>query len=171
AIERVGNPVELLRNSLYPAFEFPITPEFTNWRSEQAAWRETCALFDQSHHMTDLFISGSGACRLLSEFGVYTFHNFAPGKAKQYVSANQDCYFIVDGILFYLGDEQFDLVGNPSVINWVEFQAKTGRYDVTIERDDNSARRKGPPKLYRYELQGPRTGPFFEELTRAPVPD
>src|SRR5262245_59228616 len=89
AIERVGNPVELLRNSLYPAFEFPITPEFTNWRSEQAAWRETCALFDQSHHMTDLFISGRGAFRLLSDFGVKTFQSFAPGKAKQYVSANQ----------------------------------------------------------------------------------
>jgi len=32
--------------------------EFTNWRREQKAWRETAVLFDQSHHMVNLFLSG-----------------------------------------------------------------------------------------------------------------
>lgn len=171
AIQRVGNAVELLRNSTYPAFEFPVKPEFTNWRSEQAAWRETCALLDQSHHMTDLFISGPDALRLLSEHGVNTFANFTPGKAKQYVATNVEGYYVGDGILFYLDEESFDLVSNPSVSNWVQFHAETGGYDVSIERDDNSLRRHGPPKLYRYELQGPTAGALVEQLISGPLPE
>ncbi|MGH9291826.1 MAG: aminomethyl transferase family protein, partial [Acidimicrobiales bacterium] len=39
AIERVGNPVDLLRNSPALPYTFPVAPEFSNWRSEQLAWR------------------------------------------------------------------------------------------------------------------------------------
>ena len=171
AIQRVGNPVELLRNSQYPAFEFPIAPEFTNWRSEQMAWRESCVVMDQSHHMSNLFINGPDALRLLSEHGVNTFKNFGPGMAKQYVAVNEEGYYVGDGILFCLEANSFDLVANPSVINWVEFHLERGKYDVTAERDDNSNRRQGPPKLYRYELQGPQVGPLVEKLTGRALPD
>ena len=54
-INEVGSPVELARNSQIGPYVYPAVPaEFSNWRDEQVAWRETCALFDQSHHMTDL---------------------------------------------------------------------------------------------------------------------
>ena len=79
AIARAGSPVELMRNSAFPPFEFPVPSEFTNWRSEQAAWRETCALLDQSHHMTDVFIGGPDALRLLADFGVNSFESLCPG--------------------------------------------------------------------------------------------
>jgi glycine cleavage system aminomethyltransferase T len=171
AIQRVGNPVDLLRNSTYPAVEFPIKPEFTNWRSEQAAWRESCALLDQSHHMSDLFIAGPQSFQFLADHGVNTFESFVPGKAKQYVAANQEGYYVGDGILFYLDDESFDLVANPSVVNWIQFQAESGDYDVSVERDDNSNRRAGPPRLYRYEIQGPTAASVVEKLTNAPLPE
>jgi vanillate/3-O-methylgallate O-demethylase len=29
----------------------PVPAEFSNWRDEQRAWRESAVLFDQSHHM------------------------------------------------------------------------------------------------------------------------
>ena len=46
-----------LRDSQIGPYVYPMVPsEFSNWRDEQRAWRETCALFDQSHHMTDLTI-------------------------------------------------------------------------------------------------------------------
>lgn len=170
AIQRVGSPAELLRNSHYPAFEFPITPEFTNWRSEQMAWRETCVLMDQSHHMSNLFISGPDALRLLSEHGVNTFAQFAPGMAKQYVAVNEEGYYVGDGILFRLDEERFDLVANPSLINWVEFHLQHGDYQARAERDDNSNRRPGPPKLYRYEIQGPNAGPLMEKLIGRSLP-
>ena len=56
-----GNPVDMLRNSQIGAYVYPVVaPEFTNWRDEQRAWRETCVLFDQSHHMVNLFVEGTG---------------------------------------------------------------------------------------------------------------
>ena len=61
AIQAAGSPVELARNSQIGPYVYPKVPaEFTNWRDEQAGWRETSALFDQSHHMTDLYVEGPG---------------------------------------------------------------------------------------------------------------
>jgi glycine cleavage system aminomethyltransferase T len=172
ALARVGSPVELLRNLAFPPSTFPVKPEFTNWRSEQRSWVETCALLDQSHHMTDLFISGPDALRLLSDVGVNTFANFGVGKAKQFVAVNPDGYLIGDAILFHLEEELFDLVGHPMVIDWVTFNLERGNYEATVERDDNSAvRPSGPPRLYRYELQGPTAAALIEQVGAAPLPD
>ena len=56
---RPGLPVEFLRNCPGSTDRLPrVAPEFSNWRSEQHSWRETVALLDQSHHMTDLFLTG-----------------------------------------------------------------------------------------------------------------
>jgi vanillate/3-O-methylgallate O-demethylase len=170
AIQRAGSPVELLRNAQYPAFEFPVTPEFTNWRSEQQAWRDAVVLLDQSHHMSNLFITGPDAFRFLNEHGVNSFAGFTPGMAKQYVAANSEGCFIGDGILFYLDHESFDLVANPTIINWIQYQLGVGGYQASAQRDDNSNRRQGPPKLYRYELQGPQAQPLLERLIGGTVP-
>jgi vanillate/3-O-methylgallate O-demethylase len=171
AIRRVGSPVDVVRNSPGRPHVFPVAPEFTNWRSEQTAWRESCALLDQSHHMTDLLVSGPDALRLLSDFGVNSFAGFTEGRAKQYVAVNAEGYLIGDGILFHLPGGVLDLVGLPTVINWVQYNAEVGDYDVELERDDNSLDRVGPPKLFRYELQGPTSPAILEQLTGAAVPD
>jgi vanillate/3-O-methylgallate O-demethylase len=172
ALARAGSPVELLRNLAFPSSTFPVQPEFTNWRSEQRAWLETCALLDQSHHMTDLFVEGPDALRLFSDLAVNSFANFGPGKAKQFVAVNPEGYLIGDGILFHLEENSFDLVGHPMVIDWVTFHLERGDYKATAERDDNSAvRTSGPPKLYRYELQGPTAAAIVEQVSGGPVPD
>jgi vanillate/3-O-methylgallate O-demethylase len=172
AIQKAGGAVELLRNSPYPAYEFPVNPEFTNWRAEQAAWRTSCALLDQSHHMDDLFLSGPDALKLLSDHAVNTFKNFARRSAKQYVATNDDGHMIGDAILFHMEDGRFDVVGNPSVINWLLFHLERGKYDVTAVRDENSTRRKsGPPALYRYEIQGPTAAALMQKVTNGPLPN
>lgn len=172
AIQRVGSPVELLRNSSVRPHTFPVAPEFTNWRSEQASWRTSCALLDQSHHMTDLYIKGPDAEKVLRDFGVNSFENFTPGKAKQYVAVNSEGYLIGDAILFHLEDDVFDVVGHPTVPNWLQYQIEIGDYDAVVERDENSFDRvSGPPKLYRYELQGPTSTGLLEKLTGGPLPE
>jgi vanillate/3-O-methylgallate O-demethylase len=171
AIRRVGSPVELLRNSQIRPHTFPVTAEFTNWRTEQRAWRETCALLDQSHHMTDLYIKGPDALQLLKNVGVNSFEDFGVDKAKQYVAVDPDGYLIGDAVLFHLEDELFDLVGHPMVLDWVQYHAETGDYAVTTERDDNSFdRREGPPKVYRYELQGPTATDVLEKAIGHALP-
>ena len=94
-LQDVGSPVEMARNSQIGPYVYPAVPaEFSNWRDEQVAWRETSALFDQSHHMTDLQIEGPDTIKLLSHLGVNTFENFAVNKAKQIVVCNPDGYVI-----------------------------------------------------------------------------
>jgi vanillate/3-O-methylgallate O-demethylase len=156
-LQTVDNPVDLVRNSQIGPYVYPaVAAEFTNWRDEQVAWRETCALFDQSHHMTDLYIEGPDVIRLLSDLGVNTFKNFRVDKAKQFVACNEDGYVIGDGILFHLDVNKVNLVGRPSAHNWVQFHAETGDYDVTIDRDERTAANPtGRRKLYRFQTQGP----------------
>src|ERR1700722_13192506 len=95
ALKTAGSPVELLRNSQIGPYAFPVVrAEFTNWRDEQRAWRATCALFDHSHHMTDLCVEGRDALKLFSDLGVNTFKNFKINQAKQFVACNHNGYVI-----------------------------------------------------------------------------
>src|SRR5699024_2736401 len=134
AISAAGGIIPALRNAQAAPAIFPVTPEFTNWRSEQKSWRESVAFLDQSHHMTDLFIKGPDALKLLTDTGVNSFAKFAPGKAKQFVAVNYEGYLIGDAVLFYLEENSFDLVGWYMVIDWVQFIAETGGYAFPVAR-------------------------------------
>ncbi|WP_448006831.1 aminomethyl transferase family protein [Agromyces bauzanensis] len=177
AIERVGNPVELLRNQNWPAFTFPVAPEFTNWRDEQRAWSTTVALMDQSHHMTQLFLGGSDLIELLSSISPNTFATFRAGVAKQLIAVNKDGYLIGDGILFYNSDgrEGRVLIGHHLLIDWVRFNAEKAEAagkDVHHRLEANSHMRGGvDPTFYRYELQGPEANTVMEKLFGGPVPE
>jgi len=46
-LDGAGNTVELLRNSQLGAYIYPVVPaEFTNFRREVIAWRDTAVLYD-----------------------------------------------------------------------------------------------------------------------------
>ena len=172
ALQAAQNPVELLRNSQIGPYAFPVVPsEFTNWRDEQRSWRETCALFDQSHHMTDLHVSGPDALKVFAALGVNTFEGFRVDTAKQFVACNHDGYVIGDAILFHLAESSFNLVGRPPAINWVQYHVETGGYDAKAERDERSLVNKGTRKSYRYQVQGPNALKVMERATGKPVPD
>jgi len=165
-----GNPVTMLRNSQIGPYAFPVVRhEFTNWRDEQQSWRETCALFDQSHHMSDLYVRGPDAVRLMTDLGINTFKNFAVDKAKQFVACNENGFVIGDAILFYLDKNELVLVGRPPAINWVHFHAQTGDYNVEVERDERSAESDGRRKVYRYQVQGPNAHAVMEKATGTPL--
>jgi vanillate/3-O-methylgallate O-demethylase len=172
-LKAAGNPVELARHSQIGPYVYPKVPaEFTNWRDEQVGWRETCALFDQSHHMTDLYLEGPDVIKLLSALGVNTFKNFAVNKAKQFVACNHDGYVIGDAILFFLDENRLSLVGRPSVHNWVQYHAETGDYDVRVERDERTAANPtGRRKLYRFQVQGPNALRVLEQANDGPLPE
>src|ERR1700752_1738751 len=155
AVQAAGNPVELLRNSQIGPYAFPVVRhEFTNWRDEQRSWRETCALFDQSHHMSDLYIEGPDAVKLLSDLGVNSFKNFKVNQAKQFVACTHDGYVIGDAILFYLNENKFNLVGRPPAHNWLQYNVESRGYKASAERDERSAVNQGRRKTYRYQIQG-----------------
>jgi vanillate/3-O-methylgallate O-demethylase len=171
-LQATGNPVKVLRDSQIGPYAFPVVrPEFSNWRDEQRSWRETCALMDQSHHMTDLYIEGPDALRLLSNLAVNSFKGFRINQAKQFVGCNEDGYVIGDAILFYLDENLFSLVGRPPASNWVQFHAETGGYNVKTERDERSAVNQGRRRTFRYQLQGPYALKVMEGVIGKAVPE
>src|SRR5690242_19205008 len=85
-LKTAGNPVDMLRNSQIGAYIYPVVPpEYSNWRDEQAAWRNSCVLFDQSHHMVDLYVEGPDALKLLANLAINSFAKFPVNRAKQFV--------------------------------------------------------------------------------------
>jgi vanillate/3-O-methylgallate O-demethylase len=168
-LKSAGNTVKLLKNSQIGAYVYPVVPpEYSNWRSEQEAWRETAVLFDQSHHMVDIYIKGPDAVKLCSETAINTFKNFPVDRAKQYVPCSYDGHVIGDGILFHLEENNVLFVGRAPSANWIEYHAETGGYDVEIVKDDRSP---GNPKgqavtriCYRYQIQGPKAWDVIEKL-------
>jgi len=172
-LQAVGSPVELARNSQIGPYVYPKVPsEFSNWRDEQLAWHDTCALFDQSHHMTELYVEGPDVLRLFSALGVNTFQNFAVNKAKQFVACNPAGHVIGDGILFFLAKDSVVLVGRPSAHNWVQYHAETGDYEVKVTRDERTAvNPTGRRRVYRFQVQGPNALKVLERTTGAALPE
>jgi vanillate/3-O-methylgallate O-demethylase len=173
-LQAAGNPVEMLRNSQIGAYVYPVVAaEFSNWRSEQWAWQHSAVLFDQSHHMVDLYISGRDALKLLSDTMVNSTKGWAVNKAKQYVPTTPNGHVIGDGILFWLAEDEFVYVGRAPAANWLMFQAETGGYDVEIVKDDRSpSRPMGKPVKrvsWRFQIQGPNAWAIIEKLHGGPL--
>ena len=156
-LDAAGDIVGLLRNQQAGPNPYPGVPaEYSNWRNEQAAWSKSAVLFNQSYHMVELYVRGKDAFKLLEYLAINSFKNFAVNKAKQFVPVTPDGYVIGDVILFYLNEEEFSLVGRVPAIEWVEFHAQYGDWDVEVERDERTAMRSdGVRKNYRFQLQGP----------------
>src|SRR5690349_16733752 len=175
-LQSVSNPVTLLRNSQIGAYVYPVVPyECSNWRDEQRAWRETAVLFDQSHHMANIYVEGSDALKMFSHLATNSFAKFPVNRAKQFAPCSYDGFIIGDGILFHLEQNRMVFVGRAPAANWIQFHAETGGYDVKIEKDDRSpSNPKGKAVIrscYRYQIQGPNAPQILEKLNRGPLPE
>jgi glycine cleavage system aminomethyltransferase T len=170
AITGAGDPLTLLRSGS-GGFPLPIRSEFTNWRDEQESWRTTAALMDLSHHMNDLTVQGPDTYRLLADLGANSFKGFGPMKAKQFVAVSYDGYMIGDCILFCLAENHVRLVGRPPALNWVQFHAETGPYDVTVRLDPRTANNPNGREMFRLQLQGPFAAEIFDKVNGGPMPE
>ena len=170
-LRAAGNPVDMLRNSQTGPNVYPgVKMEYTNWRDEQTAWQKSCVLFNQSYHMADLAVEGPDAFKLLNYLAPNSFKGFVPNRAKQFAPVNYDGYIIGDVIMFYLAENKFNLVGRAPALEWVQFHAATGKWDVKTELDQRTAlRTDGKRKVWRFQVQGPNAMKVLEKtLGRKP---
>ena len=172
-LDESGDTVGLLRDSQLGAYIYPVVPmEFTNFRREVIAWQQTAVLFDQSHHMANLWVSGPDALKLFTATGINSTANFPVDSAKQFVPVSTEGGVIGDGILFRLAEEEFVFVGRAPVANWLTFQATQG-YDVEVRDDPRSPSRPyGKPvtrDVWRFQIQGPNAWQVIEKVNGGPV--
>src|SRR5689334_12606088 len=175
-LQKSGNPVQMLRNSRIGAYVYPVVPyEYSNWRDEQRAWRETCVLFDQSHHMVNLYIEGPDAVKMVTHLGFNSFEKFPVDRAKQFAPCSYSGHVIGDGILFHLEPNKLVFVGRAPAASWIEFHAETGGFKVKTTKDDRSPSNPGGKPVirscYRYQIQGPNAWKVIEKLNGGPVPE
>jgi len=175
-IDEQADIVDFLRNQQTGPNAYPGVPaEYSNWREEQRAWAETAVLFNQSFHMVDLLVTGPGAFDMLSYLAPNSFKGFVPNRAKQFAPVTPEGYIIGDVILFYLADETFELVGRAPTIEWVEYWASTGKWDVKVERDERTVARpldqQSYRRNYRFQLQGPNAMKILERAMGSTPPD
>ena len=173
-LDERGNTVQMLRDSQLGTYIYPVVPaEFTNWRREQKAWRETAVLYDQTHHMVNFFLSGPDALKLLSDTGINSFANFPVDTAKQFVPTASNGGVIGDGILFHEAEHDYVYVGRNPGANWLQFHAETGGYDVEFRYDDRSPSRPYGQAVqreyYRFQIQGPNAWQIIEKLAGGTV--
>ncbi len=172
AIDKAGSPMKLLwKPNSRPAVVPVIQPEYAGWRKEQAAYNTSAAFSDLSHHMSDLFIEGPDATRLLMDVSANSYENFVLGQAKQFVPVTKQGLIITDGILMRDAEQKYNLSGVPAAQNWVRYHGITGKYDVAFEIDPDSSNRKtGNPKQFRYQIQGPNALAVVQCCFGGPLP-
>ena len=123
-ISSAGGPLNLLRAHTYdradagsvvspPQIVPQIPQEFSLWEREARAWRESVALFDQTHHMQGLFLEGPDAQRLLTSLACNDLSKSAPNSAHQLICVNEDGQLIGDDIVFHLAENLFSIYGVP----------------------------------------------------------
>ena len=171
-LDRAGDTVDLLRNAQLGAYIYPVVPsEFSNFRREVRAWQRTAVLFDQTHHMVNLWVSGAGALQLFTDTGINSTANFPVDSAKQFVPVAPGGGVIGDGILFRLAEDRFVFVGRAPVANWLTFQGQG--YDVDIRRDERSPSRpygrEVTRDVWRFQIQGPRAWEVIEKVNGGPL--
>lgn len=175
-LRREGGAVGLLRNSRSGIYVYPVVAaEFSNWRDEQRAWRESAVLFDQSHHMDEVVVEGRDAAAFLEALAVNSFAKFGTDRAKHVVAVSPEGYVIGDMICFREATSRFILVGRAPTANWVRYNATLGGHEVTVTHDPRSPSRpdgKAVSRLhYRFQLQGPEAPAVLEKLNGAPLPE
>lgn len=170
-LRRIGNPLQMLRNSPTKRFQFDYPDQYTNWRDEQAGFANTATLFDQSHHMTDVYFEGPDVDRLMEATSTNSFKTWAPNKAKHIVTCTEEGTMVGTAVLFGLEKNLVNVVGPAAAANWISYQAEKGGFDVKITRDERTADQPagGRRRIFRFEIEGPRVADIVAKAHGAPV--
>ena len=173
-LDESGNIVELLRNSQIGAYIYPVVPyEFSNWRREQRAWRETAVLFDQSHHMVNFFFKGPDALKLVSDTA-HQQRRELPGQHGQAVRAD-DAGRSRDRRRHPVPPRRGRVrVGRPQPGRQLApVPRRDRRLQARVRARRPLARRpygKAVTRAYwRFQIQGPNAWPVIEKLNGGPV--
>ena len=175
-LKAAGNPVRMLRNSQIGAYVYPGRAERVHQLARRAARlaRHRRAVRPVAPHGR-AHVKGPDALKLCSYTTINSFANFPVNRAKQMVPCSYDGHVIGDGILFHLDKDELLFVGRAPTVNWMQFHAETGGFNVEFIRDDRSpSHPQGKAVMrrhYRFQIQGPNAKQILDKLNGGPIPD
>ncbi|HJQ18075.1 MAG TPA: aminomethyl transferase family protein [Allosphingosinicella sp.] len=150
-----------------------IEREYTSWRDEHRAARDTCVITNQSHHMPTLYVKGPDAKRMLQYLSPCSFSNLSTERGKQYFACTPRGHHIGDCVMHYYGEEGgFELISGMPLLNWVRFNAETGDYDVDVVFEPTTPfNPTGKRSRFRFQVEGPNAGKILDEVTEGGWPE
>lgn len=171
-LQQFDSPAQMLQTNPGFKLHFGYPTQYTNWETEQNAWKDTAVLFDQSIHMEEAEFSGPDVKRLFNDYGVNNFANFGRNRAKQFVAVTEEGKFVGDNIVFGLEDDVYNSVGSPIANAWLRYHIEKGGYDVRVSVDERTSPMPGAPRRHwRYELCGPATHEIIARAADGPLPE
>jgi len=172
-INAAGGALNMLRSSdLGSVVIFPgIPPEFTNWRDEQRAWKESVVMFEQSYHMTELHLRGADVREFISEFATNKLSDLNSMRAKQLVMVDYVGNIISDAIVFCEEDDFLRVVGPPTASNWLQYNAEKTHLSIEVTRNENMIIPRSKRDVFRFQLQGPNALSLLNEIVEGALLD
>ena len=134
--------------------------EYTGWRSETMAWKETAYLGAALNPQPTFKISGPGASKFLSAFCTNSFTNFQIGMAKHGIMCNRKGQIIEDGLLIRTGEEEYLTF---EMTPYIDFALDQGGYDAVGE--DLTG------KMFLYQIGGPKSLAILEQAAQEDLHD
>ncbi len=143
-----GNVVELLRNQQAGPNVYPGVPAGVHQLARRAAGLAADLRAVQpvlSHGRADG--RRAGRARVPQRPRRQQLQGIRAGQGQAVRALQSDGYVIGDVILFYLAENQFNLVGRAPVLNWVQFHAatRTSARDLQLRRAHGGAPRSAEP--------------------------
>ena len=132
-------------------------------------------LFDQSHHMVELIVKGPDALKLLSYTDHQQLRQF-PGRTGPSSSCRAATTATSSATASCSISTRTSWCSSAARrrVNWMQFHAETGGFNVDIIRDDRSpSHPRGNAVVrrhYRYQIQGPNAAQVIEQAERRADP-
>ena len=99
--------------------------EYTGWRDETMAWKETCYIHGFLNPTLTFRIKGPDALKLFSDTCVNSFSNFKVGSGKHAIMCNDEGLVMADGVLIRVGEDDFITYWLAPYINYALMKAST----------------------------------------------
>jgi glycine cleavage system aminomethyltransferase T len=137
----------------FPRYPQPL--EYSGWRDESMAWKESCAIFAGLYpSQTVAKITGPDVVELLSYATTSTYDKFAIGRLKHTIMCDDNGWILAHGIIARVGEQQFHTYG---LTPWLNYAAVKGNYEVAFE-DSTLAE-------FNFQCTGPRILEVLETAT------
>jgi vanillate/3-O-methylgallate O-demethylase len=87
------------------------------------------------------------------------------------IGCNHQGHVIGESVVYYLDADHFELVSGMHLQDWVHFNAVTGGYDVTVERDYQTSENTTGRTKFRFGMDGPNAEAIFQSVVEGEAPD
>jgi glycine cleavage system aminomethyltransferase T len=125
--------------------------EFTDWRNETMAWKETAYLGAVLNPSPTFKLRGPDALTFLADHCVNSFAEFAIGRAKHGIMCNEDGLLMMDGVIARTGQEEFVTYWMSPYIDYLLLK---GNYNAIGENITG--------KVFLYQVAGPKSLEILE---------